>query len=368
MSGFFRFEILAVDGAARRGRLHTPHGAVETPAFMPVGTQGSVKAMTPEEVRESGAQMILANTYHLHLRPGEETVQAAGGLHAFMHWEGPILTDSGGFQAFSLAPLRQITEEGVRFRSHLDGSEIMLTPEKAVQIQEALGADVIMPLDICPPYPCERSEAAEAVARTTRWARRSVAVKSREDQALFGIVQGGVYADLRRRSAEELAALDLPGYAVGGLSVGEPKEEMAEMLAATTPLLPSDRPRYLMGVGSPAEVITAVKLGVDLFDCVLPTRLARHGTVWAGEGTLNLRNARFARDFTPIDDGCSCYACRHYTRAYIRHLLMAGEILGIRLTSIHNLHYLGSLMERLRRAIAGGELQDLAAEAVGRGS
>ncbi|WP_334110438.1 tRNA guanosine(34) transglycosylase Tgt [Thermodesulfitimonas autotrophica] len=350
-----RFEVLKQDGTARLGRLYTPHGVVDTPVFMPVGTQGAVKAMTPEELRALGAQMILGNTYHLYLRPGTEIIREAGGLHRFMHWDGPILTDSGGYQVFSLAPLRRLTAEGVIFRSHLDGSEHLFTPEKVVALQEALGSDIAMVLDECPPYPASREEVTAAVARTTAWAARSLAAQSAA-QALFGIVQGGVYRDLREQSARELVALDFPGYAIGGLSVGEPKELMYQVLDWTVPLLPPEKPRYLMGVGHPDDIIEAVARGVDMFDCVLPTRLGRHGGALTPFGRLNIRNACYARDFSPLVPGCGCYACQNYSRAYLHHLVRAGEILGLRLLTTHNLHFLLKLTAEIRAAVARGEL------------
>ncbi|MFZ5816272.1 MAG: tRNA guanosine(34) transglycosylase Tgt [Bacillota bacterium] len=343
------------DSGARRGRLHTPHGVVETPVFMPVGTQASVKTLNPEEVRELGAQIILSNTYHLYLRPGHELVREAGGLHRFMNWGGAILTDSGGFQVFSLSDLRKITEEGVQFRSHIDGSAHFLSPEKAIEIENALGADIIMAFDECTPWPCDHDYAKRSLERTTRWAKRCKEAHRRpESQALFGIVQGSTFADLRRQSAREIVDLDFPGYAIGGLSVGEPKELMAEMLEVTVPLLPVEKPRYLMGVGSPEDLVEGVWRGIDMFDCVLPTRIARHGTVFVPDGKLTVRNAEFARDFRPIQEGCDCYACRHYSRAYIRHLLKAEEMLGLRLCSIHNLRFLVRLMEEVRAAIEQG--------------
>ena len=345
---------------ARLGLLSTPHGTVETPVFMPVGTQATVKTMTPEEVREAGGRIVLSNTYHLYLRPGCELVRDAGGLHRFMHWDGPILTDSGGFQVFSLGPLRRVSEEGVTFRSHIDGSEHFFSPEKAMEAQMALGSDIAMAFDECAPYPCSREYAQEALSRTTRWAGRCLAAHRREDQAVFGIVQGGVYPDLRRASAAELVDFGFPGYAIGGLSVGEPKELMYEMLDHTVPLLPVDKPRYLMGVGSPDCLVEGVARGVDMFDCVLPTRIARNGTVLTRRGKLIVRNAEYARDFTPLDPECGCYTCRHYTRAYIRHLIKAGEVLGIRLTTIHNLHFVLSLMEEIRQAVREERMIDFA--------
>jgi len=343
----------APDSAARLGRLHTPHGTIETPVFMPVGTQATVKTLDPDEVRALGAQIILGNTYHLYLRPGHDLVAEAGGLHRFMNWKGSILTDSGGFQVFSLSELRKITERGVKFRSHIDGSEHFLSPEKAIEIENALGADIIMAFDECTPYPCEHAYAKQSLERTSRWALRCKEAHRRpQDQALFGIIQGSTFADLRRQSAEEIVALDLPGYAIGGLSVGEPKDIMAQMLEVTVPLIPKDRPRYLMGVGSPEDLVEGVWRGVDMFDCVLPTRIARHGTVFVPEGKLTVRNAQFARDFRPLQEGCDCYTCRNFTRAYIRHLLKAEEILALRLCSIHNLRFLVRLMEEIRAALA----------------
>ncbi|MCL6612291.1 MAG: tRNA guanosine(34) transglycosylase Tgt [Peptococcaceae bacterium] len=339
---------------ARRGELRTPHGVVETPVFMPVGTQATVKAMTPEEVWDLGGRLILGNTYHLFLRPGHRIVAEAGGLHSFMNWKGPILTDSGGFQVFSLGPLRKVEEDGVWFRSHIDGSEHYMSPEKAVEIQEALGSDIAMAFDECAPYPCDHDYAREAVERTTRWAGRCKRAKRREDQAMFGIIQGGVFRDLREKSASDLAELDFPGYGIGGLSVGEPKELMYEALEYTVPLIPSGRPRYLMGVGSPDCLLEGVARGVDMFDCVLPTRIARNGTVFTSDGRLVVRNAEYARDHRPLDPGCGCYACRNYTRAYIRHLIKANEILGIRLTTIHNLYFILNLMRNIRAAIDEG--------------
>jgi len=352
----FRFEVLSrcPYTGARRGRIYTPHGIVDTPAFMPVGTQGTVKAMTPEEVAALGAQIILGNTYHLYLRPGAEIVRQAGGLHRFMNWKGAILTDSGGFQVFSLGNLRQISEEGVLFRSHIDGSAHFLSPEKAVQIQNDLGADIIMPLDECTPYPCSYEYARESAQRTTRWARRCQKAHGLENQALFGIVQGGVYRDLRVQHAREITDLDFPGYAIGGLSVGEPKEMMYEVLEWVTPFLPQERPRYLMGVGTPDCLLEGVARGIDMFDCVLPTRIARNGTVLTSRGRLVVRNAVYAQDYSPLEPGCSCYACSNYTRAYIRHLIKAKEILGVRLTTIHNLHFILRLMQEMRRALEEG--------------
>jgi queuine tRNA-ribosyltransferase len=336
---------------ARTGELATPHGVVETPIFMPVGTQATIKAMTPQEVHQVGGRLVLSNTYHLYLRPGQDIVSEAGGLHDFMNWKGPILTDSGGFQVFSLGPLRKIDENGVMFRSHIDGSEHYFSPEKSIEIQEALGADIIMAFDECAPYPCTHEYASQAVDRTTRWAKRCLEAKKRTDQALFGIIQGGEYRDLREKSTSELLAMDFPGYAIGGLSVGEPKDIMYRVLDYTIPLIPADKPRYLMGVGSPDCLLEGVARGVDMFDCVLPTRIARNGTVFVSDGKLVIRNAEFARDFRPLEEGCQCYTCQNYSRAYIRHLIKADEILGVRLTTIHNLHFILNLMKNIRKAI-----------------
>ncbi|MDF9408686.1 tRNA guanosine(34) transglycosylase Tgt [Pelotomaculum isophthalicicum JI] len=344
------------NGRARLGLLHTPHGTVETPVFMPVGTQATVKTMTPEEVWNVGGRLILSNTYHLYLRPGQELVRESGGLHRFMNWSGPILTDSGGFQVFSLGPLRKVSEEGVTFRSHIDGSEHFFSPEKAMEIQMALGSDIAMAFDECAPYPCSYEYALEALDRTSRWAERCLAVHRLEEQGVFGIVQGGVFPDLRKKSASEIVSLNFSGYAIGGLSVGEPKELMYEMLDYTVPFLPEEKPRYLMGVGSPDCLVEGVLRGIDMFDCVLPTRLARNGTVFTRRGKLVVRNAGNARDLTPLDPECSCYVCRNYSRAYVRHLIKAGEVLGIRLTTIHNLYFILGLMKELREAVREGKI------------
>lgn len=336
---------------ARAGRIHTPHGVFETPMFMPVGTQATVKAMSPDELKAMGAGIILSNTYHLYLRPGHELVAEAGGLHSFMQWDRGILTDSGGFQVFSLGPLRKITEDGVTFRSHIDGSKHFLSPEKATEVQMALGADIIMAFDECVPYPAEYGYAKASTERTTRWAERCKKAHTRKDQGLFGIVQGGMYKDLRAMSARDLISLDFPGYAVGGLSVGEPKPLMYEMLEHTVPLLPENKPRYLMGVGTPDCLVEGVMYGIDMFDCVFPTRVARNGTVMTNKGRLVIKNAEFARDFRPIDPDCECYACRNFSRAYIRHLFKTEEIFGLRLTTMHNLHFLISHMKKMRQAI-----------------
>lgn len=344
---------------ARLGRVHTPHGVFDTPAFMPVGTQATVKGMSPHELKEIEAQIILSNTYHLYLRPGQDIVRDAGGLHGFMNWDRPILTDSGGFQVFSLDSMRTIKEEGVTFKSHIDGSKRFISPEKAIEIQNDLSADIIMAFDECIPYPCDYNYAKNSLERTTRWARRCKgAHENTEKQSLFGIVQGGVYEDLRKQSAEELLELDFPGYAIGGLSVGEPAHEMYAMLECTVPLLPEDKPRYLMGVGSPDYLIEGSIRGIDMFDCVLPTRIGRNGTVLTSHGRIIVRDAKYSRDYTPMDPECDCYACRNFTRAYIRHMLKADEVLGIRLTTWHNLRFLLNLMKNVRQAIMEDRLGD----------
>lgn len=336
---------------ARAGVFSTPHGDVETPRFMPVGTLANVKTVTPEQLRATGAQMVLANTYHLHLQPGEDIVANAGGLHQFMGWDGPILTDSGGFQVFSLSELRAIAEEGVTFKSPRDGQLIHLTPERSIQIQNALGADVIMAFDECPPYPASREAVREATERTYRWLERCITAHNRSDQALFGIVQGGIYADLRQQAAQSLAALDLPGYAIGGVSVGEPIDLVEPIVKVTAPLLPSDKPRYLMGVGTYREIAQAIAAGVDLFDCVIPTRLARHGNAMVRGDRWNIKNARFRADFSPLDQECPCYACQNFTRAYLNHLVRSREALGHTLISIHNITELVRFTQRIRAAI-----------------
>lgn len=343
---------------ARLGRIETPHGVIETPVFMPVGTQATVKTMTPHELEDLGVEIILSNTYHLYLRPGSDVVAEAGGLHKFMNWDHPILTDSGGFQVFSLGPLRTISEEGVKFRSHLDGSQHFISPEKSMEIQMDLGADIIMAFDECAPYPADREYVQESKDLTTRWAKRCQKAHTRVDQSLFGIVQGGMYKDLRRESALELLDLDFPGYGIGGLSVGEPKEIMYEVLEDLIPIMPPSKPRYLMGVGSPDCLVEGVLRGVDMFDCVWPTRLARHGMVITSEGNLTIRNLPFARDFGPIEEDCTCYTCQNFSRGYIRHLLKANEVLGIRLTTIHNIAFLMRLMQEIRQAIASDTLPE----------
>lgn len=348
---------------ARRGVIHTPHGDIQTPIFMPVGTQATVKSMTPEELKEEvKAQIILSNTYHLYLRPGQEIVKEAGGLHNFMKWDRPILTDSGGFQVFSLSSLRKITEEGVAFHSHLDGSKHLFTPESVMKTEEDLGADIIMAFDECCPYPSTYEYTKNSMERTTRWAKRCKEAHTTENQALFGIIQGGFFEDLRKKSAEDLIALDLPGYAIGGISVGEPKEEFLKMLYYTTPLMPKDKPRYLMGVGTPDYLIEAALAGIDMCDCVLPTRIARNGTALTSHGKVVVRNATYERDWTQLDPECDCYTCKNYTRAYIRHLVKANEILGVRLLSIHNLRFLTRLMENIRTAIENDCLGDFRTE------
>lgn len=354
-----RFELIkeCKNTKARLGKLHTPHGVIDTPAFMPVGTQATVKAMSPDELKDIGAQIILSNTYHLYIRPGHKLVEKTGGLHGFMNWDRPILTDSGGFQVFSLNELRKITEEGVEFKSHLDGSKHFFSPEFVMEIEESLGADIIMAFDECAPYPCDKDYAKKSMERTARWLKRcNNAHKNYECQALFGIVQGGVFNDLRIESAKMTVDLDLPGYAIGGLSVGEPKDVMNEVLEYTVPYLPGHKPRYLMGVGSPDSLIDGSIRGIDMFDCVLPTRIARNGTVMTSNGKLVVRNAEYADDLRPLDESCDCYSCRNFSRAYIRHLIKAGEILGIRLTTIHNLRFLQNLMTDIRNAIANDNL------------
>ena len=355
------YELLHQDknSGARRGVIHTPHGEIQTPVFMPVGTQATVKSLTPEELKEIGAQIILSNTYHLYLRPGHELVKEAGGLHQFMRWDRPILTDCGGFQVFSLSDLRTISEEGVEFKSHLDGSKHFLSPEKVMEIEEALGADIIMAFDECVEYPASYEYTKNSMERTTRWAKRcKEAHKTVDKQGLFGIIQGGFYKDLRLQSAKDLIALDFPGYAIGGISVGEPKEEFLDILHYTAPLMPENKPRYLMGVGTPDYLIEAALAGIDMCDCVLPTRIARNGTAMTWNGKVVVRNATYERDFTPLDPECDCYTCKNYTRAYIRHLVKTKEILGVRLLSMHNLYFLTKLMERVRIEIEQDNLEN----------
>jgi queuine tRNA-ribosyltransferase len=352
----FEFDLLATDGHARAGLIHTPHGEVPTPAFMPVGTQATVKAMTPRDLHDVGAHIILANTYHLYLRPGDELIARLSGLHAFMGWDGPILTDSGGYQVFSLAQRRKIDPDGVTFRSHIDGSEHRFTPEKVVAIQENLGADIIICLDECAPAD-DYDYNVQALARTHAWAQRCKAAQTRSDQALFGVVQGGVFADLREQSVRFLTGVGFDGYAIGGLSVGETKEQMHATLEAVTPILPAGQPRYLMGVGTPEDLIECVARGVDMFDCVLPTRTARNGSALTRGGRINLRNARFADDPEPIEPGCTCYACTHFSRAYVRHLTTANEILGHHLLTVHNLHLMLTIAREVREAVLEGQFQ-----------
>ncbi len=347
-------EVVASDGEARAGVLRTPHGPVETPAFMPVGTKGTVKGLTPGDLRTAGAQIVLGNTYHLYLRPGSDVVREAGGLHAFTGWDGPMLTDSGGFQVFSLAKTRSISEEGVEFASVYDGSAHEFTPELTTEVQEDLGSDIAMVLDECPPADAPYEYHIESLRRTARWAERCKEVHTRHDQALFGIVQGGLYPDLREESLRRTVEIGFAGYAVGGLSVGEPREKMLETLARVAPELPADRPRYFMGIGDPVGILDVIALGVDMFDCVLPTRLARHGAALTADGRINLKNARYRRDFGPLDPECSCEACTGYSRAYLAHLVREHELLGHRLISLHNVHFTAQLCRRAREEISAG--------------
>lgn len=361
MMSAIKYELIkkSSDCHARLGKITTPHGEIETPIFMPVGTRATVKAMTPEEVKDLGAQIILSNTYHLYLKPGHDLVEEAGGLHKFMNWKGPILTDSGGFQVFSLGELRKIKEEGVEFRSHIDGSKHFISPEKAIEIQNSLGSDIMMCFDECVSYPAEYEYTKQSMERTSRWAKRCKDFhKDWDRQGMFGIVQGGMYRDLREQSARDLIEMDFSGYAVGGLSVGEPMELMNEVLDYTVPLLPEDKPRYLMGVGSPDYLFEAVIRGIDMADCVLPTRIARNGTAMTSQGKVVIRNAKYSRDFSPLDPECDCYACKNYTKAYIRHLFNVDEILALRLTTIHNLRFLIKLMENIRSAIKEDRLME----------
>jgi len=347
-----QFDLLGTDGAARRGQLTFDRGVVQTPIFMPVGTYGSVKALTPEDLTGIGAQIILGNTFHLMLRPGTDVIKAHGDLHNFMHWQGPILTDSGGFQVFSLGALRKITEAGVTFKSPVDGSKIFMGPEESMQVQKDLGSDIVMIFDECTPYPATVQEAADSMRLSLRWAERSKTAHGDNPSALFGIVQGGMYEHLRKESIEGLKAIGFDGYAIGGLSVGEPKEEMMSTLEAVTPHLPTDKPRYLMGVGTPEDLIEAVRRGVDMFDCVMPTRNARNGHIFTKTGVIKIRNSQYRLDTRPLDETCACYTCQNYSRAYLRHLDKCHEILGGRLNTIHNLHYYLTLMEEVREAIA----------------
>ena len=354
------FEVLKTDSAtkARLGRLTTPHGVVQTPVFMDVGTQGTVKALEPRDLKENNAQVVLGNTYHLMLRPGTEVINAAGGLHKFMRWDGPILTDSGGFQVFSLAKLRKMTEDGCRFNSHLDGHEFFLGPKESMAMQRVLGSDIAMVFDECLPYPCERDRAEKSVEQTIRWAKASKEQPHAEGQMVFGIVQGGVYDDLRRHCAEELVKIGFDGYAVGGVSVGEPEECMYKAVDASVPYLPEDKPRYVMGLGVMHQMAECVARGVDMFDCVIPTRVARHGTAITRKGNVAIKAAKWTFDQGPVEEGCDCYCCRNFTRSYVRHLLNAGEILGLRLLTIHNVHALNRFMEDMRATIADGSFAE----------
>lgn len=360
-----RYELLKKDKqtGARLGIVHTPHGSFETPTFMPVGTQATVKTMSPEEIKGMDAGIILSNTYHLWLRPGHDIIREAGGLHKFMNWDRAILTDSGGFQVFSLSDMRKIEEEGVHFRNHLNGDKLFLSPEKSMEVQNALGSDIMMAFDECPPYPASHEYMKASVERTSRWAERCMTAHTNTDkQGLFGIIQGGEYEDLRRQSAKDIISLDFPGYAIGGLSVGEPKDVMNRVLEFTTPLMPDNKPRYLMGVGSPDSLIDGAIRGVDMFDCVLPTRIARNGTMFTKKGRLVIKGAKFARDFGPVDETCDCYTCKNYSRAYLRHLFKADETFGLRLASTHNLHFLMNLMKEVRQAIREDRLLDFKEE------
>jgi len=355
----FKFELIKEEKhtGARIGKLHTPHGVINTPIFMPVGTKATVKAMTPEELKEVGSEIILGNAYHLNLRPGSELVKKAGGLHKFMNWDRPILTDSGGFQVFSLGEFRKITEEGVSFQSHIDGEKLFISPEESIRIQNNLGADIIMAFDECPPIPSEYEYVKNSLERTTRWAKRcKEAHLNTDNQALFGIVQGGLYKDLREQSAKELIEIGFPGYGIGGLSVGETKEQMYEALDYTVPFLPKDKPRYLMGVGSPDALIEGVIMGVDMFDCVLPTRIARNGTAMTSGGQISIKNAKYFDDFSPLDENCNCYTCKNYSKAYLRHLFKSNEILSSRLLTYHNLYFLLNLMKNIRTSIMNDDL------------
>lgn len=356
-----KFDLLKTCGQARRGRLTFPRGSIETPAFMPVGTYGTVKAMTPEEVKTTGAEVVLGNTFHLMLRPGPEIIAAHGGLHGFMRWDKPILTDSGGFQVFSLGALRKITEKGAKFRSPIDGSWVELTPERSMEVQQALDSDIVMIFDECTPYPATRTEARVSMELSLRWAARCKTAHGDHDAALFGIVQGGMYPVLRDESLTGLKKIGFDGYAIGGLSVGEPKDEMMSTLAYIAPKLPADKPRYLMGVGKPEDLIEGVLRGVDMFDCVMPTRNARNGHLFTSSGTVKIRNAQYREDQAPLDKNCDCYTCKNYTRAYLHHLYRVGEILSSRLNTIHNLHYYQSIMRGLRNAIEQGTLDEFVA-------
>lgn len=359
---YLEIKHICKQSGARYGILHTPHGDVEVPMFMPVGTLATVKGLSPEELKECGSGVILSNTYHCHLRPGEEVVQEAGGLQKFMNYKGPMLTDSGGFQVFSLAEKRKLTEEGVTFKNHLNGSKLFFSPEIAIEIQEKLGADIIMSLDECAPYPCTYEYMKNSVERTLRWAKRGKDAHKREDQALFGIVQGGAFKDLRKYCAEELVKMDFPGYSIGGTSIGEPKDVMFKMIEYSVPYLPKDKPRYLMGVGSVDAILEGVSQGVDMFDCVLPTRIARHGALMTSTGRVNIRDKKYEKDFTPLDPNCDCYCCKNYTKAYLRHLYKCDEMFGKRLLSIHNVRFLIHMMEEARTAIKEDRFLDFKEE------
>ena len=365
MAGSFKFNVEATDRAsrARAGTITTPHGPVPTPAFMPVGTRGSVKAIGPDDLRDVGARIVLSNTYHLLLRPGPELVKQMGGLHRFMSWDRPILTDSGGYQVFSLAQMRKLDEEGVTFRSHIDGQKVFLSPEKAVSVQETLGVDIMMCLDECTPYPADWDRAAWSADLTFRWAGRSVAAQDPESEStLFGIIQGGTHADLRRRAAEEISSLGFKGLALGGLALGEPMAQRLEMIEAAAEVVPRDRPLYLMGLGTPEDLVEGIRRGADMFDCVLPTRNARNGQFFTRRGRLVIKNARFRDDARPVDEDCGCYTCRNFSRAYLRHLYVSGELLSYRLNTVHNLYYYLSLMDQARKAVLDGRFSDFSRE------
>ncbi|MBI4633739.1 MAG: tRNA guanosine(34) transglycosylase Tgt [Deltaproteobacteria bacterium] len=360
----YEFKLLGKDrdSEARRGTIITPHGSVNTPVFMPVGTQATVKSITPETLRELGAEMVLANTYHLYLRPGHEIIRKLGGIRKFMNWQGPILTDSGGFQVYSLSLLRRISPEGVTFQSHIDGSRHVLTPSLAIGIQEALGSDIMMALDECTPYPATFAEAEKSLSLTVQWAKWCRTAKTQSHQALFGIIQGGIYPELRKRAVEEICGIGFDGYAIGGVSVGEPRNLMLDITAATAPLLPQERPRYLMGVGMPSDIIDCVYHGIDMFDCVIPTRSARHGLLFTNQEKIVIKHARYREDELPLDSTCDCYTCRNYSRAYLRHLHVAGEILGIMLCTIHNIRHYMRLLEQIRTAIDEGRYAEFRSE------
>jgi queuine tRNA-ribosyltransferase len=355
------FEILQADGKARAGRILTARGEIKTPAFMPVGTAGSVKSLTPEELDETGTQIILGNTYHLYLRPGHRVIKALGGLHEFMNWHKPILTDSGGFQVFSLSPLRKVNENGVEFRSHLDGSTHLMTPEKSIEIQEALGSDIMMVFDDCTGNPSDPQSAEASAERTYQWARKSYQAR-RGDAALFGIIQGGVFEGLREENASKINQLDFDGYAVGGVSVGEPREDVERIIVFTSQFLSTEKPRYLMGLGTPEEIVKAVRVGYDMFDCVLPTRNARNGSLFTSGGKINIKKEQYSKDDSPLDEQCSCYTCSNYTKAYLRHLYMSGEILASRLNSYHNIHFYQNLMKKMRQYILEGRFSEFPME------